>query len=373
MTKFRSQPSHGSNTAALDPHLPKVRSADTSHQFVAAQDSLLLAFGAFGKRAVVISEDEHGHIQLESSPSMSAGSDSESSRKLIRSFEEVCGSTCPRSFSSLNSDRPQGVPEVNTTAGLSSTNIDKNVVRRETVRVAEETRLREWYIYMFNLMQQCTCKLIAKALIAKIHPKKSGSHPYNGGKLAKGPNLPKKTLGSLTKPVWWPPEVDHQEPDHLDRYRKSFSRTRSQKLIALIERVFLLDHMLARMYHTLCGADRKTRVTAEFVEDGVNNIQAKILRLENGERAWQLWQQVLSVRAIEEKHLSGEIQSRYPRISTSYETKLAKHPQPRSASPIMNSPSITRNEIHRGRSFQKSSGTTIGWVGRGNDDLPSPL
>ena len=330
------------SVATENPDVVTVRSTEPSlqqEQLDGTHSSSTAALQAFDKRAVVIYKDDKGHCQLEASPTMLHSLDPEGSKKLLQCFEEVFegphasqtpAPSFPRLSQSLNAGRLEDFPEVNTTANSSSGNINENVVRRETVGVAEGAHLREWYIYMFKLMQQCPCKHIAKALITKIHPKKSGSHPYNGGKLAKTSSLTKQELGNLTKPYWWPPEVDHMEPDHLDMYRKIFFRTISQKLIAITERVFLLVHIVARMYHILCGADLKTRVTVEFLRDAVNEVQAKILRLENGERAWQLWQQVLSVRAVEEQYLNGEIPSRYPKVSTSYKVNcpsICNHPK----------------------------------------------
>lgn len=56
-----------------------------------------------------------------------------------------------------------------------------------------QTRLRQ--------MQQLMCKVVAKAWIKVIEPKKQSNFPYN--------------RGDESKPSWWPKTVRHKEPDHL--------------------------------------------------------------------------------------------------------------------------------------------------------------
>ncbi|KAK9370180.1 hypothetical protein V1509DRAFT_329057 [Lipomyces kononenkoae] len=53
----------------------------------------------------------------------------------------------------------------------------------------------------FRQLQQLACKIVAKAWIKVIEPKKQSNHPYN--------------KGEEFKPDWWPSEARHKEPDHL--------------------------------------------------------------------------------------------------------------------------------------------------------------
>ncbi|KAK9485952.1 hypothetical protein V1527DRAFT_407671 [Lipomyces starkeyi] len=53
----------------------------------------------------------------------------------------------------------------------------------------------------FRQLQQLACKVVAKAWIKVIEPKKQSNHPYN--------------KGEEFKPDWWPSEARHKEPDHL--------------------------------------------------------------------------------------------------------------------------------------------------------------
>ncbi|KAI9766790.1 MAG: hypothetical protein M1840_006265 [Geoglossum simile] len=53
----------------------------------------------------------------------------------------------------------------------------------------------------FKQLQQLVCKVVAKAWIKVIEPKKQTNFPYN--------------KGNDKKPPWWPDDVKHKEPDHL--------------------------------------------------------------------------------------------------------------------------------------------------------------
>jgi len=63
----------------------------------------------------------------------------------------------------------------------------------EEVSTFLETRFRQ--------LQQLCCKIVAKAWIKVIEPKKQTRYPYN--------------RGEDSKPEWWPGDVRHKEPDHL--------------------------------------------------------------------------------------------------------------------------------------------------------------
>ena len=100
----------------------------------------------------------------------------------------------------------------------------------QTVRVSREDVLREWYRHIFERIQSLQCKVMVKAWIAKIQPKKSRFYPYNGGAEATAQGLERNDTRrhELAVPPWWPGgrrpvSVPHREPDHLDKHRKSLS------------------------------------------------------------------------------------------------------------------------------------------------------
>lgn len=90
--------------------------------------------------------------------------------------------------------------------------------RREMVmlkiRMDETERWYEWMQNAFKAIQQIACRSIAKEWIKAIHPKKQSTHPYNG-------NMPRTERKSpdRTRPPYWPRDVKHKEPDHIDKGR----------------------------------------------------------------------------------------------------------------------------------------------------------
>lgn len=69
--------------------------------------------------------------------------------------------------------------------------------------------LWSFYDQRFKSCQQSACKLIAKAWVKAVEPKKQSTHPYTGS--------------DEKAPDWWPKpwgptkedKVRHKEPDHL--------------------------------------------------------------------------------------------------------------------------------------------------------------
>jgi hypothetical protein len=73
--------------------------------------------------------------------------------------------------------------------------------------------LRCYYSKVFENLQQVNCRLIAKAYVKLVEPRKQVLYPYNGRMTIAG-NVHELTPDE-TKPPWWPPGVRHREPDHL--------------------------------------------------------------------------------------------------------------------------------------------------------------
>ncbi|KAH8782826.1 hypothetical protein F5883DRAFT_405012, partial [Diaporthe sp. PMI_573] len=96
------------------------------------------------------------------------------------------------------------------------------VLSKKGIRVGNKEEVWKFCDQRFKNIQQTACKLIAKAWVKLIAPKKQSNHPYTGAD-AKAPD-------------WWPKpwgtsrdeKVRHKEPDHL--YKP--------------ERVYLLNHIL---------------------------------------------------------------------------------------------------------------------------------
>ena len=90
---------------------------------------------------------------------------------------------------------------------------------KKRLKVGNKEEVWKFYEQRFKNIQQSACKMIAKAWIKLIAPKKQSNHPYTGSD-AKAPD-------------WWPKptgptrddRVRHKEPDHL--YKPGMSRLRT--------------------------------------------------------------------------------------------------------------------------------------------------
>jgi hypothetical protein len=67
--------------------------------------------------------------------------------------------------------------------------------------ISDHDAVTTFYMTRLRQMQQLMCKVVAKAWIKVIEPKKQSNFPYN--------------RGDESKPAWWPQDVRHKEPDHL--------------------------------------------------------------------------------------------------------------------------------------------------------------
>ncbi|KAK7206057.1 hypothetical protein BZA70DRAFT_275596 [Myxozyma melibiosi] len=84
--------------------------------------------------------------------------------------------------------------------------------------ISDSAAVTEFLEAKFRELQQLVCKIVAKAWIKVIEPKKQTNHPYN--------------KGEGYKPDWWPSQARHKEPDHLmkpERLLLLISMLRSRK------------------------------------------------------------------------------------------------------------------------------------------------
>jgi hypothetical protein len=87
------------------------------------------------------------------------------------------------------------------------------------IKIGNSDEMWQFYDQRFRNCQQTACKLIAKAWVKAVEPKKQSNHPYTGS--------------DEKAPDWWPKpwgpsrdeKVRHKEPDHL--YKKGMSPQRA--------------------------------------------------------------------------------------------------------------------------------------------------
>ncbi|CRG88329.1 hypothetical protein PISL3812_05358 [Talaromyces islandicus] len=148
------------------------------------------------------------------------------------------------------------------------------------IRVDDEQRLKKYYEKAFESFQQLNCRIIAKAFIKVVEPRKQVNYPYNGRRSSPGSDPEIQPDPEMTKPPWWPAGVKHKEPDHLLKG----------------ERIKLLVHLLRNL-------GESHDITAEKLREAGQDVRRSISPPER----LQILDEVYSVRHMEERYLRGDI------------------------------------------------------------------
>ncbi|KAL3493678.1 hypothetical protein BJX62DRAFT_199911 [Aspergillus germanicus] len=151
-------------------------------------------------------------------------------------------------------------------------------LKGSTMRVGDTKLLRKYYEMAFENFQQVNCKVVAKAYIKLVEPRKQVNHPYNGRLNIAGSTEVKNP--EATKPRWWPSGVTHKEPDHLGKP----------------ERVRLLVHIL-------CELRGSHGITAQKLREAGQDVKRQI----TPELKLRVLDEIYQVRETEEQYLDGVI------------------------------------------------------------------
>ncbi|KAJ5573878.1 uncharacterized protein N7459_008305 [Penicillium hispanicum] len=149
------------------------------------------------------------------------------------------------------------------------------------LRVGDTQKVLSYYEGALKHFQQLNCRMVAKAFIKFIEPRKQVRHPYNGGKPPPGSAPGTTGDPEKTKPEWWPPGVMHKEPDHL---RKEF-------------RIELLLHIIRKL-----GA---YGITADKLKEVAGDTKRSLKHASHVEIIYE----ILRVRKMEERFERGEVDS----------------------------------------------------------------
>ncbi|KAL4901291.1 hypothetical protein BDW74DRAFT_160167 [Aspergillus multicolor] len=159
-------------------------------------------------------------------------------------------------------------------------------LKRTAIRVGQTQMLRRYYEKAFEDFKQLSCRVIAKAFVKLVEPRKQVNFPYNG-KAPSSSRLSKpqsqedaKPDPEKTKPKWWPVGVRHKEPDHLPK----------------AERIRLLVHIL-------CDLKDSHGVTAEKLREASSEVRRSI----ESESQFPVLEEIYRVRTMEENYLEGKI------------------------------------------------------------------
>lgn len=146
----------------------------------------------------------------------------------------------------------------------------------------------KWFIDAFRAVQQVSCRVIAKEWIKTIHPKKQSTHPYNG----KNPRTGEKGDSNSTKPPYWPKNVIHREPDHINKEA----------------RTTLLVHLLMNTPHQEMSVSGELRadkeITAEVLKE---SLEQKKLERQMGDlrKKFSIVEKIIEVRTSLEQYEYG--------------------------------------------------------------------
>ncbi|QSZ30544.1 hypothetical protein DSL72_000098 [Monilinia vaccinii-corymbosi] len=172
----------------------------------------------------------------------------------------------------------------------SSEDTPSPVFERKTMRlrIGDEEEVTKFYSCRFKDMQQTACKVMGKAFVKLVEPRKQTHYPY--------------TKGAEKAPPWWPETsgellVRHREPDHLLKP----------------ERIRLLVHMLKMIvepYHKQCQAVQKLNLNVKKLEEvtmeAMSNWFNEKDRPQNSAKKPFL-REIFKVARREEQYKNGEI------------------------------------------------------------------
>ncbi|KAJ5689407.1 hypothetical protein N7462_003799 [Penicillium macrosclerotiorum] len=147
------------------------------------------------------------------------------------------------------------------------------------LRIGESQKVMAYYEGALKHFQQLNCRMVAKAFIKFIEPRKQVRHPYNGGKPPPGSAPGTTGDPEKTKPEWWPPGVMHKEPDHL---RKEY-------------RIELLLHIIRKLGSQNITADKLKEVAGDTKRSLKHPSHVEIIY------------EILRVRKMEERFERGEV------------------------------------------------------------------
>ncbi|KAB5570377.1 hypothetical protein GE09DRAFT_1217816 [Coniochaeta sp. 2T2.1] len=179
--------------------------------------------------------------------------------------------------------------EIEEDAPVSTTSV------RKPIKIGDTDAVWEFYDQRFRNCQQTACKLIAKAWVKAVEPKKQSNHPYTGS--------------DEKAPDWWPrpwgptrdDKVRHKEPDHL--YKK--------------ERVHLLKHILRMVVqpnHEQHNDIKKLNLNVKKLEDVTMDALSSFFsdkENNNNSKKKPFLKEIFKVARFEERFLNGEIDADY--------------------------------------------------------------
>lgn len=166
----------------------------------------------------------HGELAERQSFLFNAGLDLQQSPAWFQHGQPRHPRLIPCEFQTLQNKRPRRNRKRTSSemGGDSDSDSADGGAKRTPIRVGQTDVLRQFYQKAFENLQQLNCRVIAKAFVKLVEPRKQVNHPYNGRRTVMGGPC-QKLDPELTKPKWWPTGVQHKEPDHLLKHGMSIA------------------------------------------------------------------------------------------------------------------------------------------------------
>ena len=166
-----------------------------------------------------------------------------------------------------------------------------------SLRIRDTQEITKYYESALKHFQQLNCRMVAKAFIKFIEPRKQVRHPYNGGKPSPGSAPGTTGDPEKTKPEWWPPGVMHKEPDHLRKvcmFLRIVSDSYLCTNLSLPDRIQLLLHIIRELGDHGITADKLKEVASDTKRSLKHPSHLEIIL------------EILRVRKVEERYERGE-------------------------------------------------------------------
>lgn len=207
-----------------------------------------------------VEESSSGYDRKHSS---SGGSSSDAKKRRFASY---------RNRENSNDDTPVPVP----------------VKKTQQLMIGDAAEVEKFYQTRFKDMQQSSCKVMGKAFVKLVEPKKQTHHPY--------------TKGDDKAPPWWPNttgdnHVRHKEPDHL------LKPERIRLLIHILRMVVKPAH---QQHPTVQKLELNVRKLEEVTMEAMSNWFSDKEHPENSLKKPFL-KEIFRIARAEERYLNGEI------------------------------------------------------------------
>ncbi len=173
------------------------------------------------------------------------------------------------------------------------------------MEIGNDGQVYAYYFVRFKDMQQSACRIVGKAFVKLMEPKKQTHHPY--------------TKGDKKAPPWWPNTtgdncVRHKEPDHLRKPGNYLSVVNHDWYNnCMSERIRLLVHILKMIIKPA----EKQCLTAQKLKLNVKALEAATVQVMSSwfadkehpenEQKRPFLKEIFKVATIQERYKNGEI------------------------------------------------------------------